>query len=84
MKKDVLIINTARGGIIDEDNLYEVMKSGHIGGVAIDVFDQEPYEGSLMDILHPWPYYIIEMTVLALALFFILSVPFLRRSQSKD
>lgn len=50
MKKDVLIINTARGGIIDEDDLYEVMKSGHIGGAAIDVYDQEPYEGSLMDI----------------------------------
>ena len=47
-------------------------------------FFLEKAEGSLMDILHPWPYYIIEMTVLALALFFILSVPFLRRAQSKN
>ena len=47
-------------------------------------FFLEKAEGSLMDILHPWPYYIIEMTVLALVLFFILSVPFLRRSQSNN
>ena len=50
MKKDVLIINTARGGIIDEEDLYEVMQSGHIGGVAIDVFDEEPYTGPLINI----------------------------------
>jgi D-3-phosphoglycerate dehydrogenase len=50
MKEDVLIINTARGGIIDEDDLYSVMQTGHIGGVAIDVFDQEPYAGPLINI----------------------------------
>jgi D-3-phosphoglycerate dehydrogenase len=50
MKEDVLIINTARGGIIDEDDLYSVMQTGHIGGVAIDVFDQEPYTGPLINI----------------------------------
>ena len=47
-------------------------------------FFREKAEGSLMDILHPWPYYIIEMAGLALVLFFILAVPFLRRSQSKN
>lgn len=47
-------------------------------------FFREKAEGSLMDILHQWPYYIIEMSVLALVLFFVLSVPFLRQSQSKN
>jgi D-3-phosphoglycerate dehydrogenase / 2-oxoglutarate reductase len=50
MKKDVLIINTARGGIIDENDLHDVMQDGHIGGVAIDVFEQEPYSGPLINI----------------------------------
>jgi len=50
MKADVLIINTARGGIIDENDLYDVMQTGHIGGVAIDVFEQEPYSGPLINI----------------------------------
>jgi len=50
MKKDVLLINTARGGIIDESDLYDVMQSGHIGAVAIDVFEKEPYSGSLVNI----------------------------------
>jgi|TARA_B110000014_G_C20121490_1_gene594508 hypothetical integral membrane protein (TIGR02206 family) len=47
-------------------------------------FFREKAEDSLMDILHPWPYYIIEMAGLALVLFFVLSVPFLRRSESKS
>ena len=38
MKSDALIINTARGGIINEDDLYDVLESGHLGGAAIDVF----------------------------------------------
>lgn len=50
MKADVLIINTARGGIIDENDLYDVMQAGHIGGVAIDVFEEEPYSGPLINI----------------------------------
>lgn len=50
MKEDALLINTARGGIIDEKDLYDVMKTGHIGGVAIDVFEQEPYSGTLIEI----------------------------------
>ena len=50
MKPDALIINTARGGIINESDLYEVLKSGHLGGAAIDVFEQEPYAGPLGEI----------------------------------
>jgi len=47
MKEDAAIINTARGGIINESDLYEVMKSGYLSGAAIDVFDFEPYAGKL-------------------------------------
>ncbi len=50
MKQDAIIINTARGGIINEQDLYEVMKSGHLSGAAIDVFEQEPYAGPLKEI----------------------------------
>ena len=49
MKKDAFIINTARGGIIDEDDLYNVMQSGPIAGVAIDA-NEEPYTGPLINI----------------------------------
>ena len=50
MKEDAAIINTARGGIINESDLYEVMKSGYLSGAAIDVFDFEPYAGKLREI----------------------------------
>jgi D-3-phosphoglycerate dehydrogenase / 2-oxoglutarate reductase len=50
MNKDAIIINTARGGIINEDDLYEVMKAGHLSGAALDVFDFEPYDDKLRDI----------------------------------
>jgi len=50
MKADSIIINTSRGGIINESDLYEAMKSGHLGGAAIDVFNNEPYNGDLKNI----------------------------------
>jgi D-3-phosphoglycerate dehydrogenase / 2-oxoglutarate reductase len=50
MKPDALLINTSRGGIINESDLYEVMSEGHLGGAAIDVFQDEPYEGPLGEI----------------------------------
>ncbi len=50
MKPDALLINTARGGIINEADLFEVMLNDHLGGAAIDVFQEEPYEGQLKDI----------------------------------
>jgi D-3-phosphoglycerate dehydrogenase / 2-oxoglutarate reductase len=50
MKPDALLINTSRGGIINEADLAEVMRSGHLGGAAIDVFDHEPYTGELAGI----------------------------------
>ena len=41
-KKGVLIINCARGGIVDEAALAELLKSGHVAGAAFDVFSNEP------------------------------------------
>jgi D-3-phosphoglycerate dehydrogenase len=42
MKKGAMLINCARGGIVNEDDLYEALKSGHLWGAAIDVFFTEP------------------------------------------
>ena len=50
MKPDALLINTSRGGIINEHDLAEVLKFGHLGGAAIDVFEHEPYCGELTGI----------------------------------
>ena len=50
MKPNAIILNTSRGGIINEKDLYDVLVSGHLGGAAIDVFDKEPYEGLLATI----------------------------------
>jgi D-3-phosphoglycerate dehydrogenase len=41
-KKGAKIINCSRGGIIDEKALYNAIQSGHIGGAALDVFEEEP------------------------------------------
>jgi len=42
MKKDAIIINISRGGILDEKALYSVLKEGKIKGAALDVFEKEP------------------------------------------
>ncbi len=42
MKKGVFIINCARGGIVDERDLCEAVKSGQVAGAALDVYEQEP------------------------------------------
>ncbi len=50
MKPDAILINTARGGIINEQDLAAVMRTGHLSGAAIDVFEREPYSGDLVGI----------------------------------
>ncbi len=50
MKPEANLINLSRGGIINEDDLYKVMKNGHLSGAAIDVFEKEPYNGPLIEI----------------------------------
>lgn len=44
MKDNAIIINCARGGIIDEEALYDALKNNKIGGAALDVYEQEPPE----------------------------------------
>ena len=42
MKKGAMLINCARGGIVNEDDLHEVLEANHLGGGALDVFVTEP------------------------------------------
>jgi len=46
MKDDARVLNVARGGIIDEDALYDALNSGEIAGAALDVFVEEPPKGN--------------------------------------
>ncbi len=46
-KRDVILVNTARGELIDEEALSSSLKEGHLGFACLDVFNEEPYCGPL-------------------------------------
>ena len=48
MKKNVLIINTARGNLVSEIDLKDAIKNNSIGGVALDVFEEEPAKNNIL------------------------------------
>ena len=50
MQKHAFIINSARGGIINEDDLYTALKENIISAAAVDVFEVEPYAGKLIEL----------------------------------
>ena len=50
MKHNSVLINTARGGLINEDALISVLKEGTIAGAALDAFENEPYTGDLLNL----------------------------------
>ncbi|VVC00328.1 Glyoxylate reductase [uncultured archaeon] len=50
MKKSAVLINTARGALIDEEALYNALKEGKIAGACLDVYSSEPYSGKLCEL----------------------------------
>ena len=50
LKEDVILINTARAELIDEDALYEFLKNNPKATAAFDVFWEEPYKGKLLEL----------------------------------
>ena len=50
MKSGAFLINTSRGGVVDENALYDALKENKIAGAAIDVFEKEPYQGPLLEL----------------------------------
>lgn len=52
MKPGAFLVNTSRGGIIDEAALYDVLSEGRLAGAYIDTFETEPYSGPLTRLPH--------------------------------
>jgi len=52
MKKGVVIINTARGGLIETDALFDAIRDGHVGGAGLDVLEEEGFLAEEIELLH--------------------------------
>lgn len=50
MKSDAILVNTSRGGMVNEHDLAHALRQGELAGAALDVFGQEPYSGELVTI----------------------------------
>lgn len=50
MKTSAILINTARGGIVNEQDLFIALRDKIIAGAAVDVFEEEPYNGKLREL----------------------------------
>lgn len=50
MSKDTMLINTSRGGIINEEDLFYALKNNIISSAALDVFENEPYKGKFSNL----------------------------------
>jgi D-3-phosphoglycerate dehydrogenase / 2-oxoglutarate reductase len=49
MKPECLIVNTSRGGLVVERDLFDALREGRVGGAALDVFEKEPIDARLID-----------------------------------
>lgn len=50
MKSTAYLINVSRGGIVNEGDLYEILRDGKIAGAGIDCYEKEPYSGRLTEL----------------------------------
>lgn len=55
MKPDAVLINAARGGVVDEAAVAGALKAGRLGGAALDVFDEEPLKGDKASVFRDVP-----------------------------
>lgn len=50
IKDGAFLVNIARGGVVDEEALYNALKSGKLSSAAVDVYNKEPYDGPLCEL----------------------------------
>ena len=50
MKQGSILINASRGGLVDEDALYNALQNGPLSAAALDVYEEEPYTGKLREL----------------------------------